>query len=422
MLLKSTKNNMKIYFVKKHCRLCNSKLLIPLLRLPNSPLVDDYCQKKDLKKNIKKYPLVLMLCKECKHVQLSIVVNPKILYHKYIYQSSSSSDLKHHFYNYYKDIIKFIKVYPEDLIVDIGSNDGLFLKNFKNFNKANLLGVDPSPVAKVAIKKGIKTINCFFNENVCNQILKTYNKAKIITANNVFSHIDKLKSCLENVKKILSRDGVFIFEVFHLQSIIQNKVIDYIYHEHLDYHSITALEKFFFKNKMKIINIQKINTKGGSIRVYVSKLESKFKQKTNIINKFKKNEKEYKIFSKNSYINFQKKINNQKNQIHSMINKHLNKGYKILSYGASATSTVFNIIYDLNKYFEYIIDDNPIRQGRFSPFYRIKIISKNILKNQKKFLVIVSSWRFYDVILKNNSMSKEAKFVRILPTLKIQKI
>jgi hypothetical protein len=105
-----------------------------------------------------------------------------------------------------------------------------------------------------------------------------------------------------------------------------------------------------------------------------------------------------------------------------LINQHLNKGYKILSYGASATSTVFNIIYDLNKYFTYIIDDNPVRQGRFSPFFRIKIISKNILRKQKKFLVIVSSWRFYDVILKNNSMSKDVKFVRILPTFKILKI
>ncbi len=411
------------YFVKKKtCRLCKSNQLEFLLKLPNIPLVDDYCQKKNIKKNLRKFPLELVKCLVCRHVQLSIVVNPNILYKKYIYESSSSTDLKNHFRNYYISLSKKIDLKKDSLIVDIGSNDGLFLKNFKPRFK-NILGIDPSPIAKIANQNGIKTIKSYFNKDVCNQILKRRGNVKLITANNVFSHIDDINTCLINIKNILAEDGIFVFEVFHLLNIKKNKVIDYVYHEHLDYHSVRALKKFFLSNMMKIIDIEKVKTKGGSIRVYVAKKNSKYIPKNKKINLIIKEEINNKIFSKNTYEKLNEEIINKKDKIIKIIKKYKKNKFEILSYGASATSTVINILFSLNKFFKYIIDDNKKRQNRYSPYFRKKVVSKKIFMDNKKYLVLVSAWRFFDEIVKNNLKSKRRKnikFLRILPSLKIK--
>jgi SAM-dependent methyltransferase len=411
------------YFVKKKaCRLCNGKQLEFLLKLPNIPLVDDYCIKKNIKKNLIKFPLELVKCLVCNHVQLSIVVNPNILYKKYIYESSSSTDLKKHFRNYFSSLTKKIDLKKDSLIVDIGSNDGLFLKNFKPRFK-NILGIDPSPIAKIANQNGIKTIQSYFDKNICNQIIKKMGYVKLITANNVFSHINDLNTCLINIKNILEKNGIFVFEVFHLLNIKKNKVIDYVYHEHLDYHSVKALKKFFLSNMMKIIDIEKVKTKGGSIRVYVAKKNSKYIPKNRKINLIIKEEIKNKIFSKNTYGKLYDEINNKKDEIIQIIKKYKKKKFEILSYGASATSTVINILFSLNKFFKYIVDDNKKRQNRYSPYFRKKVVSKKIFKDDKKYLILVSAWRFFDEIVKNNLKSKRykhIKFLRILPCIEIK--
>ena len=240
------KNDYKFFVKKESCRLCNSKNLKLCIKMPVCPPVDNYRDVDSPLLNIPSFPMDLNLCSDCGNTQLSHVVDPNILYSNYIYDSSSSSDLNKHFHQYYKEITK-IKNYSSSMkILDIGSNDGLFLDNFKNHKVK--IGIDPAKIKNKC--KDVYEIKDYFCKEVCNKILSKFEKINLITANNVFSHIDNLEEFISNLKMILSDDGFFIFEVSYFPDLIKNKVLDYIYHEHLNYFSLNPLKTFFEKKKI----------------------------------------------------------------------------------------------------------------------------------------------------------------------------
>jgi len=248
------------------------------------------------------YPSELMFSPTSKLVQLSTIVNKEILFPKeYPYTSSTTKVLRENFKELYGDCKKIIKISSKDLVMDIGSNDGNLLNNFKNHHR--VLGVTPEKIGKIAIKKGINTLIKYFDKKTSNLILKKYGKAKIITATNVFAHIEDVNSLMKNLLKVLIDDGVFISESHYLVSLIKTNQYDTIYHEHLRYYSLTSLKYLFEKYGMEIIHAKKISTHGGSIRVYAArkkrfKINKSVKQILNFEKKFL-NLKTFNKFKKN---------------------------------------------------------------------------------------------------------------------------
>ena len=401
------------------CRLCSSTELVLAFPMPECRPVDAYHFAANDNFVKHSYPMDLYLCKNCGHAQLLDVVSPDILFGDYIYTSSSSPDLDSHFSNYAEHLAAFMGLNENSLVVDIGSNDGLFLTKFKQTN-AQLLGVDPAQRAvAIAESRGITTEVGFVSERITQRIVEKYGKADLVTANNVFSHNDDLRGFAENVRELLKPEGVFVFEVSYLLSLVKNKVADYIYHEHLAHHSVLPLKRFFQSLGMKLFRIENINTKGGSIRGYAS-----FEGSSYIIDKsvsnFIQKEYDYQLYDLETYRKLRAFYDDLCSKINSYLREIHASGKLIASYGASATSTVLNKMCDIDPYISFIVDDNQARQGLLSPSANIPVVGKDLLSIHKPEVVFISSWRFADMIIKSNKeyLEQGGKFLVPLPVLR----
>ena len=268
------------------CQISNSKKLDSLIFLGYLPPVNALRKIGSTPEEEIFFPAELLYCNKSKLAQLGCIVDKEILFpYSYPYTSSTTKILRENFVNLYKDTQKIIKLKKDDLIIDIGSNDGNLLSNFKNNHK--VLGVTPEKIGKIAIKKGIPTIIDYFNEKTSSKIIKKYGKAKLITATNVFAHIDNINNIVKSILKTLTLDGIFISESHYLLPLIKTVQYDTIYHEHLRYYSLASLNYLFKKHNLEIIDTKEIPTHGGSIRVYAAR-KGLYKISKNVKKQFKK--------------------------------------------------------------------------------------------------------------------------------------
>ena len=260
--------------ILKKCRICSSKKLNGYLDLGKQPFSNSFLNYKDIKKE-RKFPLATVLCKNCGLSQLSIIPNTKFIFSKYDYLSSSSKALSDHYKLLVEKLVKNYNILPEDVVLDIGCNDGILLNHYpKNFN--NVLGIEPSDASKHIKQKRIKLIKDFFNFKTSSKYLKKYKKPKIITITNVLAQIDNLNTFAKGLQNITNRESVIVVEFPYLLHMINKGLFDLIYHEHLSYFSLTPLKFLFAKFGIKIINFEKVNlgASGPAIRLFLSKNNS----------------------------------------------------------------------------------------------------------------------------------------------------
>ncbi len=261
---------MKNFKYINSCQVSGSKNLKKIVSLGNIPFVNDTHKIGSNDIMTISAPLELHYCPKSKLVQLNIEVDKKILFPKsYPYTSSTTKILRDNFSQLRKQVDKNNFLKKNDLIIDIGSNDGNLLSNFND--EYRVLGVTPENVGKIAIKRGIPTIIDYFDNSVVKKINKKYGKAKVITATNVFAHITEVKKLIKNIKKCLVHNGVFISESHYLLPLIETNQYDTIYHEHLRYYSLTSLNYLLSKYQLEIFKAERIDTHGGSIRVYAAR-------------------------------------------------------------------------------------------------------------------------------------------------------
>jgi len=362
-----------------------------------------------------------MLCNKCKHIQLQHVVNAKALYSNYLYISGVSKEFKIHFKNYAKTAIKKINKNKNINILEIGSNDCTLL-DFFNRKKYNTVGIEPAKNLWRKTKKRHEIINSFYNVKT-NQILKKkYSSFDLIFANNVFAHIDDLKSVFKLLVSIMHNNSLVIFEVSYLLDVIRKKLFDTIYHEHLDYHSITPLITFFNKLHLKIIDIQKVSTHGGSIRVFIAKKKSKRLINYKKISKLIEQEDKYKLKHLSTFVNFSNKIKEEREKLSNFFNKISN--YRIYGYGAPAKAVTLINFFNLNqKNINLIIDDSKLKQQKYIPGTKIKIYDSKILKTKPPKYIVILAWNVYKDILNKIKIYDEIEYAIIpLPKFKIIKL
>ncbi len=412
----------KKFIQRKKCVLCGSSRLKRVLNFDKTPLANSYIKSTKVKEKF--YPLSCILCNDCKHLQLQHLVNPSIMFEDYMYVSGTSPVLKKHFENYFKRIKKTITLNKNtDNILDIACNDGTFLEFFKKDKFKKVIGIEPAKNLKHLNKiKKIDINTAFFNYKNSFKFKKKYKEFKIITANNVFAHVPDLRDFALGVKNILSNKGLFIFEVSYLVDVLKKLTFDTIYHEHMSYHSLKPLIKFFHSINLEVIDFDLIEAQGGSIRIFVSH-KGAYKVKKNKIMKQIKIEKNQGLFTRQKYLNFDKRIKNQKEKIKKLINKNLYKRKLIVGYGAPAKVTTFCHVFNIgNKDIKYIVDDNDLKQNKFTPGKNIKIINFNRLKNINFDFIIILAWNFAKPIakkLKENFKNKRFKIIIPFPKLKI---
>ena len=399
------------------CQVSGSKNLKKIVSLGNIPFVNDTHKIGSNNLMTISAPLELYYCPEAKLVQLNIEVDKKVLFPKsYPYTSSTTKILRENFSHLRKQIDKNNFLKKNDLILDIGSNDGNLLSNFKDRYK--VLGVTPENVGKVAIKRGIPTIIDYFDSGSVKKILNKYGKAKVITATNVFAHITEVNKLIRNIKNCLVSDGVFISESHYLLPLIETNQYDTIYHEHLRYYSLTSLNYLLSKHQLEIFKAERINTHGGSIRVYAAR--KNFYSIQPSVAKIKKSETslEKKLFD------FKDRILNSKLKFYNLLNNILKDKRKLKIAGISAPSrstTLINYLGLDENILEYIFEVKGSKKiGMYVPGTKIKIIEENIQKLKKYDYLLILSWHIQkDIIKILRKKGYKGKFIIPLPKPKV---
>jgi len=415
------KNTKKILIKRNDCRVCGNKNIIKIFNFGNMPMAGGFLKKNQVKKKELKVPLIIYFCKKCLLLQVKDSINYKILFNNYKYSSSTIPDLNKHFYNYFTKIKKIFKIRKKVKILEFGSNDGVLLKNFRKEKKFFCLGVDPAKnISNFASKKNINTFVGLFNSTNAIKIKKKYEQFDFITGSNVFAHINDIHSVVDASKMLLKKDGMFATEVHYLPNLIKLNQYDFIYHEHLNYYTITSLVKLFEIHKMNLFDFEFIPTHGGSVRVFVS-LDEK-KKKSKILKKILKLKKKINI----RYLDkFKNKVIKQKRLMINVLNDITKDKKKVVGYGASGRGTILlNFCKIKRNKLKYIIDDSPFRYNKFMPGVKIPIYDfkyfKNDLENVKYVLIV--AWNYKDSIIKKiKKISKNVKFIIPFPFPKILK-
>jgi 2-polyprenyl-3-methyl-5-hydroxy-6-metoxy-1,4-benzoquinol methylase len=406
----------KLSYTIKKCQFSNKKDLKLIISLGYLPPVNQLEKIDSIREEASFFPADLMYSPSSKLAQLSTIVDKAVLFPKqYPYTSSTTKILRDNFFELSKECEKLFKLKSDDLIIDIGSNDGNLLSNFKKYR---VLGVTPENIGKLAIKKGIPTLIRYFDKSTANSILKKYGKAKIITATNVFSHIDNLKALIKNIQKIIKKDGIFISESHYLVPLIQDLQYDTIYHEHLRYYSLTSLKKIFEHFNLVIIHAKKIPTHGGSIRVYVSK-KGNYKP-TKDVEKILKSEKNSLSWKK--LIAFRQNVVKSKLSLMAMLKKLKDQRKKIYGIGApSRASTLVNYVGLTNEIINYICEiDGSYKIGNYMQGTNIPIVSEKILSTDKPDYLLLLSWHISKELIKNlKKKGYKGKFIIPLPNPRI---
>ena len=389
--------NLLLDSYKYDCRSCGNLKLKRVVSLGYQPLANNLLKKKDEKCEL--YPLEVNYCDQCHNCQLSIVVNPKKMFSNYLYTSSTTKTSRNHFVKAANKYIKDFKLtVKKSYIIDIGSNDGIALKPFKDLKFKKILGIEPAKnLARLANKNKIKTFNGFLERKNLNKIKKN---ADLILASNVFAHSDKLKEMAECMLKLLSKNGTIVIEVQYLLNTLRDLTFDNIYHEHYNYWSLTSLINFFNQFNAKIFRAEKIDTHGGSLRIYIKK-----NKKIKIENNVKKLINEEEIFGIKdfkTYQEFGEKVYQIKKNIIKNIDKLKNKSKIIIGYGAPAKATTALNFFGISKEIDFIVEDNKLKHNKFIPGVKIAIKSKSSIKSKNHTLLILA-WNFFNEIKKNNS-------------------
>ena len=408
---------------KKNCVLCFSENLKKVLDFKKTPLANSY--KKNLNIKEQYFSLSCVLCKKCGHLQLSHLVNPKMMFENYLYVSGTSKVLKKHFIDYAKKMISMFNFTNKSKVLDIACNDGTFLEYFKNKKFENVVGVEPARNLRILnLKKKIDINTNFFSKKFSDKMKKKYNSFDLITANNVFAHSPHLYDFSQGVKNLLSTKGVFVLEVSYLPTVLIKKTFDTIYHEHMSYHALKPLVNFFKMQNLEVFDFQLIEAQGGSIRVFVSHKKS-YKVKVEKINNQIKKEVYQGLYLTNRYKRFSKEINETKVKLNRIIQNLKKKNSNIIGYGAPAKLTTLTHVFGLSrKDFEIVIDDNNLKVNKFTPGKNFLIKDFNYLKmnKHKHNVIIVLAWNFYESIKKKcKKINYKFSFISPFPRPKLEK-
>tara|TARA_Y100001935_G_C17311792_1_gene517216 strand:- start:27054 stop:28262 length:1209 start_codon:yes stop_codon:yes gene_type:complete len=382
--------------------LCNCEDLELVIPLGESPVSEKYLNKEDLSKAQETVPLDLYFCKDCFHVQLLAVVNPDFLWSDFTFKTSNNPSLVNHFRDIARRIIDVKNIKKNEFILDVGSNDGTLLKSFKELGHKNILGIDPADeIALEATKNGIPTINAFMNDTTSQKILQDFGKASVVTANNVYAHVDDLTGMTNSIKKVLDDEGIFVFEVSYLLDVVQKNLIGTIFHEHLCYHSVISLDIFLDRQGLELIKVERGPEQGGSIVCYAQFKNGSLK-KDSSVEKLIHLEKEFRLNKASTIKEMFERLESVKDELNELINNLKKDDKTIAGFGAARAGTTLLSYFGIGKNLEFLVDDNETKHYKFSPGDKLEVLPTNEIYNKKPDYILILAWLFSDKIIEKH--------------------
>ena len=403
------------------CRSCNNKKLKLILDLGSHIPSNFYLNNINNIKN-KKIPLRTYVCEKCWLVQIEDFIKGKKLFLKdYAYLSGVSKTWQEHCLKFQKYCSKTFNLKRNDKILEIASNDGTLLKYFHD-KKYDVLGIEPTTsTAKIAKKNGIKTLIRFFSYDESKKLKKKYENFKLIIANNVIAHVDNIKDFVKGLSHLSNKETIISIEFQYIVSLINNNQFDTVYHEHFSYYSLISFHNLIDQFNLKIFDVKKINTHGGSLRIFLCMKENKRKISSNT-SLLKNYERKIGVNSIKFYLLFSKKIFNLRIHFKNYIKILKNNNKIIYAYGAAAKGNTFlNYMNLSNKDIKTIMDKNKYKIGKISPGGLIKITKPSISKLKKPDYILILAWNLKNEIMKDlkNNYNYKNKFIISIPKLKI---
>lgn len=397
------------------CRCCGKSNLLRYLNLGKQPPANSYHKKNEI---LPIYPLEVMLCKNCFHSQLSIVVDPELMFENYLYVSGTTETFRKHCEDLAVDAVKRFSR-KKLSVLDIACNDGTQLEFFRSLN-CEILGVDPAKnLRKITLEKNIPVIVDYWSKALAKKIRKKFD---IITGTNVFAHVDNIMDFLLACKEVLNENGYIILEFPYCDKMIKNNEFDTVYHEHLSYFLVNSFFTLIDKAGLTITDIIQTPIHGGSIRFFLSSKRSKASDKTK---KLIDLEKKSGLLNLITYQKFTERVNLNKKTFKNKLKELKKTGKRIVGYGASAKGNTMLNYFKANL--EYIVDDNPLKWDYLTPGRDILIVSpERFSKDPVNLAIVILSWNFYAEIKKKikklRPKTKADLCILYVPTVSVNKL
>jgi SAM-dependent methyltransferase len=414
-----------MYTEIKNCKLCKSSSLKLALDLADLPIGDKYLPENRKNESLKIYPLKIMMCENCGNYQNSGFVDPKIIYNFYLSRPATTNPHLSGAYKEYADIL--VKNYSnnkKDLkAYEAGSNDGTFIEYMQKSLDMKVLGIEPSPnLSKQANDRSVETINDYFNSKLATKIVKKHGQTDFFITNHTASNIVDFNDFIDGVKIILKDDGVFSLQTFYHKDVIEHNLIENFTHEHLNYFYIKPLQSFLKNKGMEIFDIQLVPAKGGSFRAFIQKSNGPNRMQE-IVSKIEKDEEDFGMNSIEIHERIKSFISDIKGKLHQIIDQKNKEDKKIAAYGTSIGGTTFIFNYGISKALNFMVDDDPYRQGLLSPHFHIPVVSKEEIFKQKIDTIIILAPLYFDQIVKKNNefLEQGGTFIKIWPNFEIVK-
>lgn len=385
---------------RESCAFCGSRSIEKVLDLGNVALAGAFVKPEQFAEE-PYHPLRVFFCSDCFALQLIDVPDPKVLFGNYFYFSSAIRSLREHFFDYAAEVVARFLTPERATVVEIGCNDGILLKPLADHGVGKLIGVDPaSNVVGTIADERIAIVNSFFDRGVAAAIRASHGPAHLVVANNVFAHIPDINGVTQGVAELLDDDGVFVFEVHYLGSVVQGLQYDMIYHEHLYYYSLLALDNHFARHGLAIFDLKRIPIHGGSIRYYACKASSRHASATtNRVTSLRQEEMEQGYNRVETFRDFARKIELRKNSLMEFLERARLSNRKVAGYGASGrANTIIQYCGIAREHMQYIIDDAPAKWEYYTPGSHLEIRSRDALETEPPDYLVVLAWGYLSEI------------------------
>lgn len=389
-----------------NCRICKGTQLTCVISLGAQPLANGFLKNiKDAEKE-QFFPLDVYFCHTCNLAQLIDIVDKEVLFRDYVYFTSGMPRISDHFRKYAEEVTEKYLKNKQDLVVELGSNDGILLSFFKE-NGFPVIGVDPARnIAKVAEERGVPTICEFFDAAVAKMIVEKKGRSKVILANNVVAHIDDHEGLMNGVDILLADDGVFVIEAPYLVDMFENLTYDTIYHEHLSYLAICPLDYLANRYGMEVFDAEIVPTFSQSIRVFIGRKGKH--QKTEAVATLTRREKELALDRLESYQHLAKRIEESNQKLLALLMDLKGQNKKIAAYGAPAKgNTLLNYGKIGTDILDYALDHLPSKQGLFSPGLHIPVVDAKYAQENPPDYFLLLAWNYIKPI-----MDREKEFIK----------
>jgi SAM-dependent methyltransferase len=407
---------------RDNCRLCARTELRKVLSLTPIPLANAFVTHNEVGVTQPHFPLDLWLCAGCGHAQLLDVIDSRVLFEHYVYVSGTSPAFVRHFEHYADYVVERFARADRGLIVEIGSNDGTLLKFFLERGR-RVLGVDPArEIGEATRQQGIPTITAFFSPQLAEAIVAEHGHADVVCANNVLAHIDDLDSVIRGVARLLAPSGVLVFEVAYLADLVEKTLFDTIYHEHIDYHAVGPLIPFLARHGLQLIETIRVDTHGGSIRCVAQRARGRHAVGESVA-KALRLEQQLGLAEASTYRSFAEHIDKLGAELGALLRKLVAQGKRIAGFGAPAKATT--LMYHLGitpEMIEFIVDDSPLKQGRFTPGMHIPVLPAQAIYERRPDYLLLLAWNFTGPIIEKHRAFRDAggRFIVPLPKVEVR--